>query len=87
MNMAGYMPLMAKEVVVTVRYLFVNYRHLTAAEYGMPIDEDELDRIDMKHRMYTMLLDENYFLAPIGSNPQRILDLGTGSGGAHLDAD
>jgi len=27
-----------------------------------------------------MLLDEQLFLAPIGSNPQRILDLGTGSG-------
>ncbi|KAN0115171.1 S-adenosyl-L-methionine-dependent methyltransferase [Hyaloscypha variabilis] len=48
--------------------------------YGMPIDEDELDRIDLKHRLYTLLLDEMHFLAPIGRNPQRILDLGTGSG-------
>jgi methylase of polypeptide subunit release factors len=46
----------------------------------MPIDEDEMDRIDLKHRLYTLLLEEKYFLAPIGQNPQRILDLGTGSG-------
>ena len=46
----------------------------------MPIDEDELDRIDLKHRLYTMLLEEKLFLAPIGTNPHRILDLGTGSG-------
>lgn len=46
----------------------------------MPIDEDELDRIDLKHRLYTILLGERLFLAPIGENPQRVLDLGTGSG-------
>ena len=46
----------------------------------MPVDEEELDRIDLKHRLYTILLDEQYFLAPIGPNPQQILDLGTGSG-------
>lgn len=50
----------------------------------MPIDEDELDRIDMKHRMYSMLLDEELFLAPIGSSPHRVLDLGTGSGKSNL---
>ncbi|OBT54030.1 hypothetical protein VE04_03550 [Pseudogymnoascus sp. 24MN13] len=48
--------------------------------YGMPIDGDELDRIDMKHRMYSMLLDEKLFLSPIGASPHRVLDLGTGSG-------
>jgi len=46
----------------------------------MPIDEEEMDRIDLKHRLYTLLLDEKLFLAPIERNPQRILDLGTGSG-------
>jgi hypothetical protein len=46
----------------------------------MPIDEDELDRIDLKHRLYTLLLEEKFFLAPIERNPQRILDPGTGSG-------
>jgi ribosomal protein L11 methylase PrmA len=46
----------------------------------MPIDEEELDRIDLKHRLYTILLGEKLFIAPIGNNPQRVLDLGTGSG-------
>lgn len=57
---------------------------LMFAEYGMPIDEEELDRIDLKHRLYTMLLGEKLFLAPIQPNPQRILDLGTGSGKSTL---
>ncbi|TAQ87311.1 hypothetical protein B7494_g4367 [Chlorociboria aeruginascens] len=48
--------------------------------YGMPIDEQEMDRIDLKHRLYTLTLGEKLFLAPIGPNPQKILDLGTGSG-------
>jgi len=51
----------------------------------MPIDEEELDRIDLKHRLYTLLLGEKLFLAPIDPNPQRILDLGTGSGIWALD--
>jgi methylase of polypeptide subunit release factors len=46
----------------------------------MPIDEEELDRIDLKHRLYTILLGEKLFVAPIEDNPKRVLDLGTGSG-------
>ncbi|TVY15125.1 Secondary metabolism regulator LAE1, partial [Lachnellula arida] len=49
-------------------------------EYGLPIDEEELDRIDMSHAKYIMLLDKKLFLAPIIPQPQRILDLGTGTG-------
>ncbi|KAH8648780.1 S-adenosyl-L-methionine-dependent methyltransferase [Tricladium varicosporioides] len=49
-------------------------------EYGLPIDEEELDRIDMSHAKYVILLDKKLFLAPIAQQPQRILDLGTGTG-------
>lgn len=49
-------------------------------EYGLPIDEEELDRIDMSHAKYVMLLEKQHFLAPISPEPQRILDLGTGTG-------
>ncbi|CAG8982265.1 hypothetical protein HYALB_00004499 [Hymenoscyphus albidus] len=49
-------------------------------EYGLPIDEEELDRIDMSHAKYVMLLEKKYFLAPIPAEPQSILDLGTGTG-------
>lgn len=49
-------------------------------EYGLPIDEEELERIDMSHAKYLMLMDKKLFLAPITSTPQRILDIGTGTG-------
>ncbi|KAH6641660.1 S-adenosyl-L-methionine-dependent methyltransferase [Chaetomium tenue] len=49
-------------------------------EYGMPMDDVELDRIDMCHAKYYALLEKNRFIAPIGENPQRILDLGCGTG-------
>jgi ubiquinone/menaquinone biosynthesis C-methylase UbiE len=49
-------------------------------EYGLPIDEEELDRIDMSHAKYVMLMEKKLFLAPISPIPQRILDLGTGTG-------
>ncbi len=44
------------------------------------MDEAELDRIDMCHAKYYALLEKKRFLAPIGSNPQKILDLGCGTG-------
>lgn len=49
-------------------------------EYGLPIDEEELDRIDMSHAKYLMSLEKKLFLAPITAEPQKILDLGTGTG-------
>ncbi|KAK4121430.1 S-adenosyl-L-methionine-dependent methyltransferase [Parathielavia appendiculata] len=49
-------------------------------EYGMPMDDSELDRIDMCHAKYYALLNKKRFLAPIGENPQKILDLGCGTG-------
>lgn len=32
------------------------------------------------HHMYTMMLDNKLFLAPIDPNPQQVLDIGTGTG-------
>ncbi|KFY08924.1 hypothetical protein V492_05788 [Pseudogymnoascus sp. VKM F-4246] len=49
-------------------------------EYGLPMDEAELDRIDMCHAKYYALLEKKRFFAPIGTNPQKILDLGCGTG-------
>lgn len=45
----------------------------------MPVDEREMDRMDMQHQKYYLLLNDRHYLAPI-LNPQRILDLGTGTG-------
>ncbi|KAL5345672.1 hypothetical protein ACLOAV_009426 [Pseudogymnoascus australis] len=61
------------------------YASYGKAEYGLPIDDAELNRIDLKHRMYGLLMEEKLLLAPIGTNPERILDLGTGSGLWALD--
>jgi ubiquinone/menaquinone biosynthesis C-methylase UbiE len=48
-------------------------------EYGLPMDEAELERIDMCHVKYCALIGKKKYLAPIGQ-PQRILDLGCGTG-------
>ncbi|KAM4062766.1 methyltransferase [Hirsutella rhossiliensis] len=49
-------------------------------EYGFPMDDREMDRMDLCHSMYYALLDKKRFSAPINPNPQRILDLGCGTG-------
>jgi len=54
-------------------------------EYGMPIDERELDRNDLQHHKYTLLLNDQLFIAPVPEETlndpsSRVLDLGTGTG-------
>ncbi|KAH7311559.1 S-adenosyl-L-methionine-dependent methyltransferase [Stachybotrys elegans] len=44
------------------------------------MDDQELDRIDLCHAKYYALLEKERYLAPITENPQRILDLGCGTG-------
>jgi hypothetical protein len=44
------------------------------------MDEPEMDRIDMAHAKYFLLLEKRRFLAPIPEDTQRVLDLGTGTG-------
>lgn len=36
--------------------------------------------MDLVHHIYSLMLDGALFLAPIGDHPQRVLDLGTGTG-------
>lgn len=47
------------------------------------MDDRELDRIDLCHVKYSALLDKKLFLAPISDDPQRVLDLGCGTGNTH----
>ena len=44
------------------------------------MDEQEMDRIDMAHAKYFMLLEKKRYLAPIPQDVQKVLDLGTGTG-------
>jgi ubiquinone/menaquinone biosynthesis C-methylase UbiE len=36
--------------------------------------------MDLAHYISTLVLDNKLYRAPIASNPQRVLDLGTGTG-------
>jgi methylase of polypeptide subunit release factors len=42
--------------------------------------QEELDRLDLFHHCLILRTDGKLHLAPIDPHPQRILDLGTGSG-------
>lgn len=45
-----------------------------------PNDETASEQLDLGHHIYLMLLDNRLFLAPITTEPQRVLDIGTGTG-------
>ncbi|RDW58504.1 hypothetical protein BP5796_12434 [Coleophoma crateriformis] len=49
-------------------------------EYLAPNDEAENARLDMHHHLATLLINGKLHVAPIGQHPQRILDLGCGTG-------
>ncbi|KAF9873065.1 hypothetical protein CkaCkLH20_09575 [Colletotrichum karsti] len=49
-------------------------------EYWGPNDEKHNDALDFNHFWITELFDDKLTLAPIGDSPQRVLDLGTGTG-------
>ncbi|CAM1503307.1 Fc.00g080830.m01.CDS01 [Cosmosporella sp. VM-42] len=53
------------------------YRH---GRYPIPNDETEQNREDMLHTMMLEATDGRLYYAPIGENPQKIVDLGTGTG-------
>ena len=49
-------------------------------EYALPIDDDELDRLDLNHTKYHLMYGGKFFLAPIEDSLQKILDVGCGTG-------
>ncbi|KAH6645254.1 S-adenosyl-L-methionine-dependent methyltransferase [Truncatella angustata] len=53
------------------------YRH---GRYPIPNDEIEQNREDMLHAMMMEVTDGKLFYAPVSEYPQKILDLGTGTG-------
>ncbi|KAK3182322.1 hypothetical protein K4F52_006324 [Lecanicillium sp. MT-2017a] len=57
------------------------YQGIVTDRYGLPNDEAEQLREGIKHRLYLdYILHGHYFIAPIGDSPQKIVDLGTGTG-------
>lgn len=56
------------------------YHAYKPGSYVMPNDEKEQNHLDICHQMLTLAIGGNLFRAPIDKNPQRILDIGTGTG-------
>ncbi|KAL1994558.1 hypothetical protein VTN49DRAFT_2028 [Thermomyces lanuginosus] len=65
----------------------LDYRHENGRRYHkfrdgvylLPNDEPENDRMDMLHELSLVLMHRKLYLAPI-KNPQRVIDLATGTG-------
>jgi SAM-dependent methyltransferase len=55
-------------------------QRLITAQHRGPNDETAQDNLDLFHHIFTLTLNGSLFLAPITSNPQHVLDLGTGTG-------
>ncbi|KAA8914987.1 TAM domain methyltransferase [Sphaerosporella brunnea] len=55
------------------------YHAFRSGKYALPNDEQEQDRLDMMHHIYSLLLGGQLHLAPL-QDPHRILDVGCGTG-------
>ncbi|KAF4308157.1 S-adenosyl-L-methionine-dependent methyltransferase-17 [Botryosphaeria dothidea] len=55
------------------------YHSFKDGAYLLPNDDQELDRLDMHHHISLLMLDDKLSMAPI-NKPQRVLDVGTGTG-------
>lgn len=66
-----------------IDYVYENgrrYHSYREGEYLFPNDEDEQDRLDMVHHIFRLMLGGSLYKAPVSNSPQRILDIGTGTG-------
>jgi SAM-dependent methyltransferase len=64
-------------------YRYENGRRYHAyrdGRYPLPNDEAEQDRLDLFHHIFRLVLGGKLFCAPIGNDPRRVLDFGTGTG-------
>ncbi|OJD39837.1 sam dependent methyltransferase [Diplodia corticola] len=65
------------------RHRFENgrrYQKWKEGAYWGPNDDTQNDQLDIGHHMLRIVLGDKLMLAPIGDNPQRVLDVGTGTG-------
>jgi SAM-dependent methyltransferase len=64
-------------------YRYENGRRYHAyrdGKYLLPNDDEEQNRLDFNHHLYRLIIGGKLFRAPIERNPQRVLDLATGTG-------
>ncbi|CRG87069.1 hypothetical protein PISL3812_04084 [Talaromyces islandicus] len=69
-------------------YQYANGRRYHAYKRGaylLPNDEQEQDRLDLLHHVFLLILNGRLFVSPV-SSPQRVLDVGTGTGLWAMDA-
>ncbi|KAL7275414.1 hypothetical protein RUND412_001642 [Rhizina undulata] len=69
----------------TMNYTYENgrrYHGYKEGKYYLPNDENEQDRLDIIHHICLLANHGELFISPVGEDwkPQRILDVGTGSG-------
>ncbi|KAL8330774.1 hypothetical protein RB593_001644 [Gaeumannomyces tritici] len=56
------------------------YGNSKTTEYWAPNDERQNEGLDITHHYTLLYFDNKLFQAPIGDNPQKVLDVGTGTG-------
>ena len=56
----------------------ISHADRSPADYSLPMDVQEQDRLDMTHHGYKILLDGDLFIAPLEEPPSHVLDIGTG---------
>jgi hypothetical protein len=64
-------------------YIYENgrrYRAYREGNYVLPNDKSEQHRLDLVHHIILVLFSGGLLVTPVPENPQRILDLGTGTG-------
>ncbi|KMU79608.1 methyltransferase [Coccidioides immitis RMSCC 3703] len=64
-------------------YRFENnrrYHGFRDGKYLGPNDDKEADRLDTIHELMLETFNRKLFFAPIGTSPQQVLDIGTGTG-------
>ncbi|PGG99606.1 hypothetical protein AJ79_08466 [Helicocarpus griseus UAMH5409] len=78
----------SESITTSLKSSLLNYQYENGRKYSgfgkekyfMPKDERENERLDLVAYMLNLTMKGELHKAPIGSNPQRILDLGTGTG-------
>jgi SAM-dependent methyltransferase len=56
------------------------YHGYRSGAYVLPNDDEEQDRLDLLHHIFLMMLGGKLYDSPLPNPPQRVLDLGTGTG-------
>ncbi|KAL2219636.1 methyltransferase [Thermoascus aurantiacus ATCC 26904] len=68
------------ESIGSASYHGRRYHAYHEGAYVLPNDDGAQDRMDLLNHIYRLVLGGDLYRSPIGPNPQRVLDIGTGTG-------